>query len=169
MPSWAHADTTQVWFDPPSTRFFYWLIPESPARAAVGLIADDPEQARTSLQHFLAAQHLEALNYQGAQVPSYRGNGLPAMAVSGARVFLIGDAAAQVKMTTVGGAVNAGGSALDDAGRSAAASVASASGPAQAAVPGCQALHSARWRCGRMNTLLYGCASFSSAVHVLMV
>jgi len=105
MPSWARPDTTQVWFDPPSTRFFYWLIPESQTRAAVGLIADNPSQAQTSLQHFLAAQHLEPLDYQGAQVPSCRGNGLPATTVSGARVFFIGDAAAHVKMTTVGGAV----------------------------------------------------------------
>jgi digeranylgeranylglycerophospholipid reductase len=105
MPSWARADTTQVWFDPPSTRFFYWLIPESPARAAVGLIADNPDQARTSLQSFLAAHHLEPLDYQGAEVPSYRRTGLPATTVFGAKVFLIGDAAAHVKMTTVGGAV----------------------------------------------------------------
>jgi flavin-dependent dehydrogenase len=106
LPDGAKSDTTQVWFDPPSTRFFYWLIPVSATRAAVGLIADDPNQAQVSLQRFLAAHHLEPLDYQAAQVPSYHRNGLPAATVSGARVFLIGDAAAQVKMTTVGGVVS---------------------------------------------------------------
>jgi flavin-dependent dehydrogenase len=106
LPDGAQSDTTQVWFDPPSTRFFYWLIPVSATRAAVGLIADDAQQAQVSLQRFLAAHDLRPLDFQGAQVPSYHRNGLPGATVSGARIFLVGDAAAQVKMTTVGGVVS---------------------------------------------------------------
>jgi digeranylgeranylglycerophospholipid reductase len=105
LPAGAGADTTQAWFDPDSTRFFYWRLPVSATRAVVGLIADDPAQAQTSLRGFLAAHGWEPLDYQGAQVPSYQRGGLPAATVSGAKVFLIGDAAGQVKMTTVGGAV----------------------------------------------------------------
>ena len=105
LPAGAGGDTTLVWFDPASTRFFYWLLPISATRAVVGLIAEDPGQARTSLRAFLGAHGWEPLDYQGAQVPSYQRGGLPAAAVSGARVFLIGDAAGHVKMTTVGGAV----------------------------------------------------------------
>jgi flavin-dependent dehydrogenase len=105
LPDGAGGDTTQVWFDPPSTRFFYWLIPQSPRRAAVGLIADDAQQAQAGLQRFLSAHNLQPLEFQGAQVAPYSANGVPAATVSGARVFLIGDAGAQVKMTTVGGVV----------------------------------------------------------------
>ena len=105
LPSGAKSDTTQVWFDPHSTRYFYWLIPESRQRAVVGLAADDERQARESLQRFLSCHKLEPLGYQGAQVALYSRNGLPWKRISGARIFLVGDAAAQVKMTTVGGVV----------------------------------------------------------------
>ena len=105
MPPGARRDTTQVWFDPRSTRYFHWLIPESQERAAVGLVADDEGQARESLQRFLSMHNLEPLDYQGAAVPLYRRNGAPWKRVSGARICLVGDAAAQVKVTTVGGVV----------------------------------------------------------------
>jgi len=105
LPSGAKSDTTQVWFDPHSTRYFYWLIPESRQRAVVGLAADDERQARESLLRFLSCHKLEPLGYQGAQVALYSRNGLPWKRISGARIFLVGDAAAQVKMTTVGGVV----------------------------------------------------------------
>jgi electron-transferring-flavoprotein dehydrogenase len=122
LPDGVRADTTQVWFDPDSTRFFYWLIPVSATRAAVGLIADDRNQAQMSLRSFLAARDLEPLDYQGAQVPSYDRSGLPAATISGAKMYLIGDAAAHVKMTTVGGVVpgvrgaNAAAQAILDGG-----------------------------------------------------
>jgi len=105
LPPGTRADTTQVWFEPPSTRYFYWLMPEARDHAAVGLIADDECQAREGLQRFLSIHDLEPLGYQGAQVPLYSGNGRPWRKISGAQVFLVGDAAAQVKVTTVGGVV----------------------------------------------------------------
>jgi flavin-dependent dehydrogenase len=104
LPSAFPCDTTQVWFDPQSTRYFYWLIPNSKGHGVVGLIADDEGQARLSLQRFLAIHNLEPSGFQGAPVPLYSGNGRPRR-VAGAEVFFVGDAAAQVKATTMGGLV----------------------------------------------------------------
>ncbi len=98
-------DTTQVWFDPSTTPYFYWCIPESRHEGVVGLIARNQQQAQEGLRGFLAGHGLDPLAYQGAQVASYRSNGLPWKRISRANIFLVGDAAAQVKMTTVGGAV----------------------------------------------------------------
>ena len=105
LPAWAPATDTQVWFDPESTRYFYWLIPESPARAAVGLIDDDERRARESLDRFLVLQGLQALEYQEARVASYVHRGAAQRMLPGGRILLVGDAAAHVKMSTVGGAV----------------------------------------------------------------
>ncbi len=98
-------DTTQVWFDPKTTPYFYWCIPESPHEGVVGLIARTQQQAQEGLRGFLAGHGLDPIAYQGAQVASYRPSGPPWKKISQANIFLIGDAAAQVKMTTVGGAV----------------------------------------------------------------
>lgn len=105
LPDGAQAVTTRVWFDRQSTPYFYWLIPESEGRAAVGLIAEDGRQARQSLDDFLEAHRLEPLDYQGARVPLYAHRPPPWRQISGSRVFLVGDAAGHVKVTTVGGVV----------------------------------------------------------------
>jgi len=105
LPSWADVAVTQIWFDPERTRYFFWLIPESRKRAAVGLIADNEAQAQTSLKSFLLEHGLSALEYQEAWVPCYSWKARIAGTAAGARVYLVGDAAAQVKMTTVGGVV----------------------------------------------------------------
>ena len=105
MPPWARADTTQVWFDPQSTRYFYWLVPESDEHAVVGLIAEDQRQARESLDHFLVARDLEPLSYQGAQVPFSMGESPLCKGGDESHILLVGDAASQVKVTTVGGVV----------------------------------------------------------------
>lgn len=105
MPSGASETVTQIWFDPAQTKYFFWLIPESRKRAVVGLIAETEEQARTSLRTFMADHRMEAVDYQEAEVPCYSWNSRAAGRVGGTRIFLVGDAAAQVKMTTVGGVV----------------------------------------------------------------
>ena len=105
LPKRGEGDTTRVWFDPESTRYFYWLIPQSRDKAVVGLIADDRRQARNALKRFLSLQGLEPLDDQGAQVPLYARNSVPWTTVGQTRVFLVGDAAAHVKVTTVGGVV----------------------------------------------------------------
>jgi len=113
LPPGAKADTVQVWFERGDTRFFYWLIPESPTHAAVGLAAESQQEAHQHLTHFLSQHNLEALEFQAAQVPLYtfrarasaRPAGLPALKQAGANILLVGDAAKQVKATTVGGVV----------------------------------------------------------------
>jgi flavin-dependent dehydrogenase len=105
LPPGTEAHTVQVWFNLEDTRFFYWLIPESPDCAVVGLIAETQAQARARLNSFLAAHRLEATGYQAAQVSTHRFNAQPWTRVGEADVFLVGDAAGQVKVTTVGGVV----------------------------------------------------------------
>jgi flavin-dependent dehydrogenase len=105
LPQDVSQDTFRVWFDAGRTKYFYWLIPESCEAAAVGLIADDARQAGASLKAFLTEHELEPLEFQGAMAPVHRFEYLPKFAAGAQRVFLIGDAAAQMKVTTVGGVV----------------------------------------------------------------
>jgi flavin-dependent dehydrogenase len=109
LPADQPADTVRVWFDTSSTRFFFWLIPESARVGAAGLIADTPHQAERALERFLAAHGLEPLaqraGYQAAWVPLHSLGTRAEISVDGGRVLLMGDAAGQVKVTTVGGMV----------------------------------------------------------------
>jgi flavin-dependent dehydrogenase len=98
-------DTYRVWFDPARTKYFYWLIPESDEMAAVGLIADDARQAGSALKSFLREQGMEPIDYQASMVPMHKFQYFARVNEIGRNVFLIGDAAAQVKVTTVGGVV----------------------------------------------------------------
>ena len=105
MPEEVKPDTLQVWFDSNQTRYFYWLIPESDRVATLGLIADGPHEAEMCLKKFLQEKELEPLEFQAAMVPMYRFKYSEVISNSGQNVFVVGDAAAQVKMTTVGGLV----------------------------------------------------------------
>jgi flavin-dependent dehydrogenase len=98
-------DTYRVWFDPTRTKYFYWLIPESDEIAAVGLIADDARQAGGALKSFLMEQGMEPIDYQASMVPMHKFQYFAKVDEISRNVFLIGDAAAQVKVTTVGGVV----------------------------------------------------------------
>ncbi len=98
-------DTYRVWFDPVRTKYFYWLIPESDEIAAVGLIADDARQAGGALKSFLREQGMEPIDYQASMVPMHKFQYFARVNEISRNVFLIGDAAAQVKVTTVGGVV----------------------------------------------------------------
>jgi flavin-dependent dehydrogenase len=105
MNSESNRDTYRVWFDRARTRYFFWLIPESDETAAVGLIADDARQAGNSLKSFLLDQGLEPIDYQASMVPLHKFQYSARLTEVRQKVFLIGDAAAQVKVTTVGGVV----------------------------------------------------------------
>jgi len=105
LPEDVRPDTSQVWFDSNQTKYFYWLIPESREVATVGLIADNPHKAETCLKKFLQERDIEPLEFQAATVPMYRFKYSWVTPNSGRNVFVVGDAAAQVKMTTVGGLV----------------------------------------------------------------
>lgn len=105
LPAETDPHTVRVWFDRDSTRFFYWLIPESKERAAVGLIAEERKEAEVRLQRFLDAHGFQPLSYQAAPVAVHRFVSRLGAGLDGGRVYLAGDAAGQVKMTTVGGLV----------------------------------------------------------------
>lgn len=105
MPANLNRNTYQVWFDPSRTKYFYWLIPESDEIAAVGLIADDARQASASLKSFLAEQKLDPIEHQASMVPMHKFQLSAKVTEIRPKVFLVGDAAAQVKVTTVGGVV----------------------------------------------------------------
>jgi flavin-dependent dehydrogenase len=96
---------TKVWFEPAETRYFYWLIPESDERGVLGVIADAGDPARARLDAFVARQGLRPLAYQAATVAMHHPALRPWGALGRAPVFLVGDAAGQVKVTTVGGSV----------------------------------------------------------------
>lgn len=97
--------TARVWFVPQDTPYFYWLIPESPARGALGLIGENGVDTRRLLEQFLEKRKLQAIEFQGARIPVYK-RWVPVMRrVGQGAVYLVGDAACQVKVTTVGGIV----------------------------------------------------------------
>ena len=105
LPADLAIDTTRVWFQPDDTPYFYWLIPESRDQAALGLIGEEGQQTRKCLEQFLARHQLEPLEFQAARIPCYTGWTPPSRRLGAADIFLVGDAAAHVKVTTVGGIV----------------------------------------------------------------
>lgn len=100
-----NSDVCQIWFNKDYTKYFFWSIPESEKIATVGLIADDWNQAREGLKTFLRERNLKPLEFQEAHVPLPRFNWIKRKKGWDNRIFLIGDAAAHVKATTVGGVV----------------------------------------------------------------
>jgi flavin-dependent dehydrogenase len=98
-------DTTRVWFVPDDTPYFYWLIPESSERGALGIIGEDGSDTKKCLTRFLEKKQMEPLAWQGARIPVYRGWVPVRRRVGNGDVYLVGDAAAQVKVSTVGGIV----------------------------------------------------------------
>jgi flavin-dependent dehydrogenase len=105
LPKDCPADTTRVWFVPDDTPYFYWLIPESNERAALGIIGEDGRDTSRCIARFLEKKRIEPLHWQGARIPVYRKWVPVRRRVGNGEVFLVGDAAAQVKVTTVGGIV----------------------------------------------------------------
>ena len=53
LPKDMAPDTVRVWFVPQDTPYFYWLIPESPTRGALGLIGETGPETRKLLENFL--------------------------------------------------------------------------------------------------------------------
>lgn len=105
LPEKASSECVKVWFDRQRTQFFYWLIPESESRAAIGLISRNGKSARESLEDFLRSLRCETLELQASRVPLHNPLLEPSRTISSSRILLIGDAGGQVKATTVGGVV----------------------------------------------------------------
>jgi digeranylgeranylglycerophospholipid reductase len=105
LPKDMPRDTTRVWFVPQDTPYFYWLIPENDKIGALGIIGEDGPSMRKAFDSFLAKKNFEPLEFQGARIPVYK-RWIPVhRRVGNGSVYLVGDAAAQVKVTTVGGTV----------------------------------------------------------------
>jgi digeranylgeranylglycerophospholipid reductase len=105
LPKDCPVDTTRVWFVPDDTPYFYWLIPESAERGALGLIGEDGHDTAKCLARFLEKKGMKPLEWQSARIPVYK-RWVPVKRRLGkGNVYLVGDAAAQVKVSTVGGIV----------------------------------------------------------------
>jgi flavin-dependent dehydrogenase len=105
LPKNCPPDTTRVWFIPDDTPYFYWLIPESPERGAIGVIGEHGRDTKRCLDRFLEKKGFEPLEWQGARIPVYKRWVPVQRTVGNSEVYLVGDAAAQVKVSTVGGIV----------------------------------------------------------------
>lgn len=105
LPKDCPPDTTRVWFVPDDTPYFYWLVPESAERGALGVIGEDGRDTKRAFERFLEKKHLEPLEWQGARIPIYKRWVPVRRRLGDGDVYLVGDAAAQVKVSTVGGIV----------------------------------------------------------------
>jgi flavin-dependent dehydrogenase len=105
LPKDCPPDTTRVWFVPDDTPYFYWLVPESAERGALGVIGEHGRDTKQCFERFLEKKKLEPLEWQGARIPVYRGWVPVRRQIGNGEVYLVGDAAAQVKVSTVGGIV----------------------------------------------------------------
>jgi flavin-dependent dehydrogenase len=105
LPRESDPGVGQVWFLPSETPYFYWLCPESTRTAAVGIVDVKPRQVRAKLDNFLASRGLEPVEYQSALIPLYSPRAPLSRRFGRTDVLFVGDAAGQVKVTTVGGTV----------------------------------------------------------------
>jgi flavin-dependent dehydrogenase len=105
LPKDCPPDTTRVWFVPDDTPYFYWLIPESAERGALGVIGEHGRDMKRCFDRFLEKKGFEPLEWQGARIPVYKRWVPVRRTVGDSEVYLVGDAAAQVKVSTVGGIV----------------------------------------------------------------
>jgi flavin-dependent dehydrogenase len=105
LPNDMSPNTVRVWFVPQDTPYFYWLIPESPTRGALGVIGESGADTRRCLEQFLEKRGFDPIEFQGARIPAYS-RWIPVRRrVGSGSVYLVGDAAGQVKVSTVGGIV----------------------------------------------------------------
>jgi flavin-dependent dehydrogenase len=105
LPKDMARDTVRVWFVPQDTPYFYWLIPESETRGALGVIGESGQHTRLRLEQFLEKRGLDPIEFQAARIPVYTRWVPVRRQVGNGSVYLVGDAAAQVKVSTVGGIV----------------------------------------------------------------
>jgi len=105
LPDDMRRDTTRVWFIPEDTPYFYWLIPHSKTHGVLGLIGKDEKTAKRSLDGFLERKGLKAEEYQNAVTSLYKGWIPNHKKLGDHDVYLVGDAAGHVKVSTVGGIV----------------------------------------------------------------
>lgn len=94
--------TSVIWLYPDLTPYFIWLFPDSQETGVLGLIANSPLDAHRTLEYMLLREGFDPLGYEDGWVSLFEPRFQPEMG----RVLLIGDAAGQVKATTIGGTVS---------------------------------------------------------------
>lgn len=105
LPERVPKNLTTVWFRPEDTPYFYWMIPHSETEAALGFIAGEGRGAWKRLEKFIEDLGFKCLKIQASRIPLYSNTACDAMRFGPSEVYFVGDAAAQVKITTVGGLV----------------------------------------------------------------
>lgn len=109
LPPDQSPDTARVWFLPKDTKYFFWLIPHSATTGVLGLIGregTDETSALATLTRFADHKRLTpSTEPQQALIPVYRKWISPCKQLNAGHVYLVGDAAAHVKVSTVGGIV----------------------------------------------------------------
>ena len=96
-------DTARVWFIPEETPYFYWLLPHSETQGVVGLVGKDEDRTKKALEAFLDRKGMTPLEFQDALVPLYSRWVPNHKRLGNNDVYLVGDAAGHVKVSTVGG------------------------------------------------------------------
>jgi len=105
LPDDMPSDTTRIWFVPEDTPYFYWLIPYSSTHGVSGLIGFEEGKARKDLEDFLERRALAPIEFQNALIPRFKNWISFHRKIEGSHVYLVGDAAGHVKVSTVGGLV----------------------------------------------------------------
>lgn len=105
LPKDMSPDVTRVWFIPQETTYFYWLIPHSPTQGVLGLIGDDGRNTEEILLGFMERKGLTPIELQSATVPRYTRWVSNHRQIGDSHIYLVGDAAGHVKVSTVGGIV----------------------------------------------------------------
>ena len=105
LPKDMSPDVTRVWFIPQDTAYFYWLIPHSPTQGVLGLIGDNGRDTEEILLGFMERKGLTPIEFQSATVPRYTRWVSNHRQFGNSHIYLVGDAAGHVKVSTVGGIV----------------------------------------------------------------
>ena len=103
LPGDITPDTARVWFIPEETPYFYWLLPHSETQGVVGLVGKDEDWTKKALEAFLDRKGMTPLEFQDALVPLYSRWVPNHKRLGNNDVYLVGDAAGHVKVSTVGG------------------------------------------------------------------
>lgn len=106
-------DLTKVWFDAEDTSYFYWLIPDKNRKGVVGLISDPGKDIKKQLNEFMERYNYSPVKFQAGRATLHSHSIEIETSIGDLKVLFVGDAAGQVKVTTVGGTVTglAGGKA----------------------------------------------------------
>lgn len=93
------------WFDPNRTRYFFWLVPYGFREGVVGVVTEPGQPIRRILDDFIETHGWEPSGYQSGKAALYSPRLKPMYHRGRITIHRVGDAAGQVKVTTVGGTV----------------------------------------------------------------